>query len=137
MLEGKIIFVTGVLQNLRRSFLGASNTQGGDHGWVRGQGLSFFKECSFRVRIRLGLGLVSTLTLTITLKQHSLKNKNKNDRPRPRVLLTPQFFWQPGKRVSNKRAKKAANTWFSFARSLDLCLTALHCTGLSAALTCA
>ena len=45
-------------------------------------------------------------------------------------------LFQPGKRVSNTPAKKAANTWFSFARSFDLCLTALRCTGLSAALTC-
>ena len=41
MLQGKIIFVSGVLSNLRRSFLGVSNTQGGDRGRARGWGLSF------------------------------------------------------------------------------------------------
>ena len=45
---------------------------------MRGRGLSFFKECCFRVRVWVG---VSVNPKTVFFE--------KKDRPRPRVLLTP------------------------------------------------
>ena len=44
---------------------------------MRGRGLSFFKECCFRVRV------------SVNHKTVFFKKKKDRPRPRPRVLLTP------------------------------------------------
>ena len=44
---------------------------------MRGRGLSFFKECCFRIRV------------SVNPKTVFFKKKKDRPRPRPRVLLTP------------------------------------------------